>query len=381
MPYPSASGTWGCTIYMLAVAQAARRRGHEVVFHACPPSSSLLTDNAFPVRGFGGATGTGTVGAIGDIYDVFTTLGMDDPGYWRHLLDLEHDVIADVRPDAILTDMRPTALISARRHGVPSVAMASVGTDPRTQARPYGHPLDDLARDSARVHAGLSVDSFTELLFWSADRKIASSFERFEPELADVPALRYIGYLDGTNRRGLDGLPPRPQRLVLAYLSTVGWNTQTMVRSLARSAALAGVEIWCVTNANGRIQDVDPRLRLFDYLPLDELLPECRGLLFHGGQGSALASLFHGVPAIACPGQNFERRYNADRIQALGCGIHAGVLDLRPRALSAMIARIVDDPGFSAAATTAQRELRALPGADGAVDHIESLGAARHARA
>ncbi|MGW3950434.1 glycosyltransferase [Streptomyces sp. NPDC004752] len=377
MPYPSTSGTWGCTVYHLAIAQEAKRRGHDVVFHACPPSSRLLVQNGFEVRSFDGAVGSSETSAVNNIYDVFTLLGLDDPGYWQYLLEREREVIEAVRPDVLIAGMRPTATISARRFGIPLVGLAAVGTDPRLQTPPADQPLDALARKAAQPYLDQPVDSFPDLLFWLADHRIATSFEQFEPELSDIPGLPYVGYLNGTNRRGLEGLPPRPERLVVAYLSTVGWNSAAMVRSLARSAALAGVTIWCVTNANGTTEWVDDRLRLFDYLPLDALLPECSALLFHGGQGTSLASLFHGIPALACPGQHYERQYNADRIQALGCGIHASVLDLRPRVLSGLLARLVDESAFSAAASHAQSLLRALPGAAGAVDAIESAQGCR----
>ena len=79
MPYPSASGTWGCTVYMLAIANEARRRGHEVQFHACPPCSRLLTQIGFAVREFYGTTSQTSHGAIRDVYDVFTSLRLDTP--------------------------------------------------------------------------------------------------------------------------------------------------------------------------------------------------------------------------------------------------------------------------------------------------------------
>lgn len=375
MPYPSTSGTWGCTVYHLAIAREARRRGHEVVFHACPPSSRLLIQNDFDVRPFHGAVGSGETHAVDNIYDVFALLGLDDFGYWQYLMDREQEVIEAVRPDVLIAGMRPTATISARRFGIPLAGLAAVGTDPRLQTPPDGSPLDDLARKAAQPYLDQPLKAFPDLLFWLADKKIATSFEQFEPELGDIPGLPYVGYLNGTNRMGLQTLPPRPERLVVAYLSTVGWNSQTMVQSLARAAELAGVNIWCVTNANGTTVKVDDRLMIFDYLPLDELLPECSGLLFHGGQGTSLASLFHGIPSIACPGQHYERRYNAERIQALGCGLHASVLDLRPRVLSGLLSQVVDESSFSAAASTAQRLLHALPGAAGAVDAIESTRA------
>jgi len=156
MPYPSASGTWDCTVYMVAIVQEARRRGHEVLFHACPPSSRLLTDNMFAVRHFTGAVANTARSYVADIYDVFTLLDLDDAGYWHHLMELEQEVIRELCPDAVIADMRPTATLSALRSGIPLACMASVGTDPRTQSRPNGHPLDDLALAPGRECLGRS---------------------------------------------------------------------------------------------------------------------------------------------------------------------------------------------------------------------------------
>ena len=86
----------------------------------------------------------------------------------------------------------------------------------------------------------------------------------------------------------------------------------------------------------------------------------------------ALASLFHAVPSIACPGEHYERRYNADRIGELGCGVHASVMDLRPRILAGLMTTIIDDPAFRTAARSAGAALRSLSGSAAAVDIVES---------
>lgn len=373
MPYPSASGTWGCTVYMLAMASEALRRGHRVTFHACPPSDRLLVEKGFDVVTFEGARARDHGGPITDVYDVFTALGMDDEAFWEDLHRLEMGVIGSLRPDVVVTDMRPTAVVSARASGVPCVAMASACTHPSTQRRAPGHPLDELASRFAAPHLPSPPASFPELIFDVADCKIATSTPAFEPELRDVPGLSYVGYLGAdTDAGALKALPPVPDRLVLAYLSTVGWGTSSMVRSpLTRSAELAGVTIWCVATAGGHDVVVGDGLRLFRYLPFEDLLPRSSAVLFHGGQGTAIGTLFHAVPSVVCPGQHFERRYNADRLEALGCGIHASLLDLRPRVLSELLTRAVEDPGMRAAADAASVDLQGSSGSGLAVDVIE----------
>ena len=124
MLYPSSSGTFGCFAYMLAIAHEARQRGHEVILDACPPSSLLLTQNGFPVVGFGGAAAVTAPCAVNDIHHVFELIGLDDPAYWQRLMEHELSLIQEIRPDAAVVDMRPMATVSARRCGVPLVAMA-----------------------------------------------------------------------------------------------------------------------------------------------------------------------------------------------------------------------------------------------------------------
>lgn len=372
MPYPSASGTWGCTVYMLAMATEAVRRGHTVTFHACPPSACLLVDKGFSVLSFEGAEARDGDGPIRDVYDVFTALGMDDEAFWHRLHRLEMEVIDAVRPDVIVTDMRPTAVVSARAAGVPCVAMASACTHPSGQRRPERQPLDDLAAWFAERYLDPPPESFPELIFAAADRKIATSTPSFEPELREVPGLSYVGYLKtDTDSTALDCLPPVPERLVLTYLSTVGWGTSSMVTSLTRSAERVGVTMWCVTTAAGGNAAVSDHLRLFRYLPFEDLFPRSAAVLFHGGQGTAIGTLFHGVPSIACPGQHFERQYNAQRLETLGCGINASLLDLRPRVLSGLLDRAVEDPAMRERAAAAQGELLGRPGTASAVDVIE----------
>ncbi|MFI5735135.1 glycosyltransferase [Kribbella sp. NPDC051587] len=370
MPYPSTSGTWGCTVYMYAIAYKARQQGHDVLFHACAPSSRLIADG-FPVASFAGADPAESRRPIADIYDVFHALGLDHEGYYHYLIRAESEVIDRYQPDVIVADMRPSATISAYRTGTPLVCLASAATDPRWPVGPESRPLDDLALRLTSRYGGPQITRFPELLYWTADRKIATSFPEFEPELRNVQGLDYVGYLDSPQREQPIADADVPRGLVLAYLSTVGWSSPRLIDSVARTVERLGMTLWCVTNARGAAGSLATRSRVFDYLPLNTLLPRAEAILFHGGQGTALASVYHAVPSIVCPGDNYERRYNAARIADLGCGVFAETRDLRPARLVDLLSTIVDDAAFNLSAAAASTKLLAQSGPAGALRVVE----------
>lgn len=371
LPYPSTSGTWGSTLYLAAVAEACAQAGHRVVFHACPPSSSILATKGFDVVECEGATPRGSMRPIDSFYDVFESLGFDDPGFWSRTLAAEDELIEALRPDVIVSDLHATAPIAAKRHRIPLASLGGWATDPRSQAR-GDHRLDTIARELASTWAGWQVDSAPELVFWHADARLATSFPAFEPDLAELPRLRFTGYLSGAKEGGPIGREV-PERLVLAYTSTAPWGTERLVKALGTAAEAVGGTVWCVTRAGGRAGQVSQRCEVFSYLPFEPLLAQAAAMVFHGGQGTSLASVYHGVPTLAVPGANYERRYNADRLAALGVGVHGDLGDLRPRMLSSILERIIDNPTVAAAAGEAASVLGGYRGPLVAVEAIQEL--------
>lgn len=343
LPYPSASGTWGSVVKLAAIAEVCRARGHRVVFHAGPPVDALLVRRGFPVVGCPVAAPGNGDRPIDSFYDACAALGFDDELFWRDVLASEERAVATIRPDVLVSHLRLTAPLTAARHGLPLASCASWCTDPRGQARD-DDPLDDMARALAGYAGDPRPRSAVELVSWHADAQLASSDPVFEPELADAPRAQYTGYLrdPAPPRRGHHG--PVPERLVLAYTSSAAWGTDRIIRVLAESAARAGATLWCVTRAGGPTGRLGPQAELFGYLPFEQLIPAAGALVFHGGQGSALAALHHGTPALTIPGRHYERRYNSERLVALGAGVHGDLLDLRPSRLTEILSGLLDSP-------------------------------------
>jgi UDP:flavonoid glycosyltransferase YjiC (YdhE family) len=373
LPYPSSSGTWGSSLYLCAIADECVRRGYRPVFHACQPTAEAISAAGYATAHCPGAAPRPHHGSVGDFYDVCRVLGFEDEAFWDSLVRDEIKVLEDLQPMAVVSDFRLSAPLSAAKVGVPLVSLAAWATDPRSQMR--GHdPLDSMARSLAARWGRTEVASLPELVFWHADRRVATSFPLFEPELTDLPGVRYTGYLNRIPERGRWSGPDEwPEQLVVAYTSTAPWASRRVIEAMGRAAAGVGATFWCVTTAAQASERVSDNFAIMPYLPFDEVLPHTHALVFHGGQGTAMASLHYGVPSLVAPGDHYERGYNAARLEDLGAGVRFELYGLVPSQLRAAMAALVLDPAHRDAAQALQVEVRAHAGASVAVDALEDL--------
>ena len=370
MPYPSTSGTWGSTNYLLAIAEEAQRRGWECAFHICDPTADVVEDAGFPVFRFRGKTPPDYRGPVRGFYEVVEALGFDDFAYHRELLSSEMHVIDELRPSVLVTDFRPTAIISARSRDIPIASLAMWATDGHTHGI-GNHQYDIGAEQLSSDFGGPVLGSFPSLLWNHADIRLATSFVDFEPELTSR-SVTYVGVLErhtAIDQKGLSSLTI-PDRLVIAYMSTSPWNNERLAESLARTVESTGAVLWCVGNANTYERKLGDRSRLFRYLPFTQVVQRAEAVIFHGGQGTALATLAAQVPSIVVPGIHYERIYTAKSVERLGAGRHISVEDLRRSRLVAHLEAIMLDDSCREGAARAAQSLNQHRGAADAVDAI-----------
>jgi len=62
-----------------------------------------------------------------------------------------------------------------------------------------------------------------------------------------------------------------------------------------------------------------------------DLMPEAVAFINHGGQNSLMTGLVNGVPQIICPGNIFERQYNATSVERLNARISLEANDFTSR--------------------------------------------------
>ena len=110
------------------------------------------------------------------------------------------------------------------------------------------------------------------------------------------------------------------------------------------------------------------------YVPQELLLPHCTAVVTHGGAGSTLGALAHGLPLLLVP-QGADQFYNADRVVAAGAAVR-----LMPDQLTAGSVRdaahmVLHEGRFRTAAHRLRDELAAMPDPRQAVEALERLAA------
>ena len=117
---------------------------------------------------------------------------------------------------------------------------------------------------------------------------------------------------------------------------------------------------------------IPDNVRLFDYVPLNALLPTCAAVVHYGGMGTVNASVVHGVPQVGIPGNIWGEAGIMREVAARGAGLVSDGTDLVEQ-----ISRLLDDPAYAEGAAQVQKEMLATPSPRDVVPEIEAIAAGR----
>ncbi len=124
----------------------------------------------------------------------------------------------------------------------------------------------------------------------------------------------------------------------------------------------------------GLTSAADAQLRVERFVPQDAVLRQCAAAVIHGGTGTTLGALAHGVPVLVIP-LGADHGGHARAVTTHGAGIVLHRDGLRAEDVTHAVQRLLDDPSYRAAAERLGRELAALPGPELAVSALETLHA------
>ena len=197
------------------------------------------------------------------------------------------------------------------------------------------------------------------------------------PEIADVAVvqqLRPIVAHEHVDERPewLRDLPH--DQTVYVTLGTI-WNTDIDVFRLVLEALRDRVNLIITIGRQNQPEMFGPQpagVIIRSFIPQDELLPWCDAAVVHGGSGTMLGALAHGVPLLVLP-QGADQWNNAERVAAAGAGRRLLRDEVTVDAIQDGITAILTDPSYRHAATKVQGQIRAMPSASEALARIEEL--------
>ena len=118
-----------------------------------------------------------------------------------------------------------------------------------------------------------------------------------------------------------------------------------------------------------------PNVHVERYVPQSQLLPHCHAVVAHGGSGTTLAALAHGLPLLVLP-QGANQFWNAERCAALGVGIRLLPGQVDPGYVRRGVRALLEQPGYREQARRMATEIAAMPAPAEVVALLERLAGA-----
>lgn len=195
---------------------------------------------------------------------------------------------------------------------------------------------------------------------------------------SDRPSLpmRYLPY----NGPGAVTAPPEGSASAPRVCVTWGHTIAKVapdrfpVASVVTALARTGVEVIVAISAEQRplLGEVPPGVRVVLDRPLHNLLPHCDLVVAHGGAGSILTTLSHGLPQLLVP-QLPDHAGHAGRVLAAGAGEVLMIDEATPERLCAETARLLGEGGARAAAERVRAEMLSSPAPAELVGELAAL--------
>jgi hypothetical protein len=356
-------GEFGHAMACAALARQLRTRGHAIAFMfrelhqlAFLPDTSDFDVFQAPVSV---SEGHG-VPIPASFPDILVGCGYDSGRHLTGLLGGWLALFQRWKPDLVLSDFSPTALLAARLMGLRRVSYGNgFSIPPLLSPLPpfrFDEPVDPqrIAQSDARALA--SANAALASFGGAPMAHLAQQFETDDDFLATFPELDSYGnrpaagywgprfsvdagaevrWPDGSGRRVLvylkKGLPALDA--LIAALAQGPHRVAAFIPELEpeRRARLAGP---------GRIVSEQP-------MRLAPLLPECDLFVSQGGNVS-VGTLMSGVPQMVFPSQ-YEQYLTARRLEQIGAGIMLPP-DSPPGTVGDSLERALGDPRYAAAA-------------------------------
>ncbi|NJP64832.1 nucleotide disphospho-sugar-binding domain-containing protein [Streptomyces spiramenti] len=115
---------------------------------------------------------------------------------------------------------------------------------------------------------------------------------------------------------------------------------------------------------------IPENVRLFDFVPLNPLLPTCAAIVHYCGTGTVAASVAHGVPQLGIPGNMWGESLMMGKLEARRAGLVAD-----ESRLIEQLKQLLEDPSFREGAAQVQKDMLATPSPHDLVPRLEALTA------
>ena len=340
---------------MLPLAAAAQRAGHEVVIATSGSLVAQVEQHGFKTWQVGGEeycapSVEGKNWIPGLPLDVSAKLRA--PGLMRLAEAWAPDVVAhepiDLAGPIIATRIRARHLIHSLGPMLPTPMWAVLSSQVEQVYREWNLPrLMDILADA----------TYLDICPPSLQNKYIKMWKRISP-------LRPVCF----EPAGGETLPA--SMAALPYADTIHVTMGTVVNKAPSlfEVALAGLRDLAVNIIITVGPDIDPALLgpqpphiiAERFITHRLLLPRCRLVINHAGNGTVLSTLSYGIPLLLLP-QGADQFQTASSCARAGVALVLKSAEITPEAVGQAVRRLLTEPSFSSAARHLQSEIAGMP--------------------
>ena len=217
-------------------------------------------------------------------------------------------------------------------------------------------------------------------LWLDCDRIIVTTLEEFDSEpLPGWESVRHVGPVLEDEKVAIPvALPWREDDttpLVLMSFST-GFEQRSVQKLQNGLDALADLHVHVMVTTGGIVDpaELKPTANavVFKYAAHDPILRSAALSITHGGHGTLMRCLAHGVPMVLIPGLAHDQAPNAGIMQQWGTGV-ALPSDAGSSAIREAAQRVLSNPSYRQNAQLRSSSLKGVDGAANAANEIEAV--------
>ena len=286
-------------------------------------------------------------------------------------------IVATEAPDIVLFDaMFPAALAQATGFKQPSVVF--VHTFVFRQLDMWRKMTATL--DGMRQQAGFAGLPPLDELWRNRDRIVSTSLGALDaPPLPGWEMVRHAGPALEDEKFAVPTPLPWPESdptpLVLVSFST-GFEQRNVDKVQRALDALADLPVHVVATTGGIVAPNEvatpANAVVLNYAAHDPIMRRAALVMTHGGHGTAMRAMRHGVPMVVIPGLAGDQPFVAAAVQEWGAG-RALPGDAGTDAMRAAAQEVLSTPSFSSKAKEKSAMLAGIDGAANAANEVEAL--------
>ena len=299
-------------------------------------------------------------------------------GAWR-------DVFARAKPDVVIADYAPGAVLAARGH-LPLVNIGDGYTLPPADLANFprlwpggGELLHDEAEMARRISAALARFGAPPLTSYPDLNRASAQATLTIPAFDPYRAVRREGWL-GAGPFTPPNLPSENRRGLFVSLHEDRQFDTPLMEAIAESGAGGMVVIPNMLRKTRKMFEATGFETPEELQPLDRVLERYGGLLHAGGMGTAIAAAAKGVPQVVVY-VDLEKYLTGQALEERGAGISLNRRSLTKPQLIDAIRRLLGLRSFAAGAKELQRENETLLGRSALADLADMAEAVLQGRA